>query len=1421
MASKYLQSFFFGVLPFEKKATCCWKNAPPCEGIRECEYDGKCEASDITVWAFSETSTFFPQELSNFRCHLKEKTSDLPHLQWRHHVTVACRTDVPSSTISVVRSSSSDFIIHLRIVCVCVTSDNPTSPTMRVFASLAILVASTRVQHASAQVDYGMHDGSNGGSPSGSPNTANGGPAGSTYGNPSGIPNGAPAGLPGGFPGAAPDMPTCALQGITTVFVTVYPTGHVTPSSVTQLNGIDPDQSIHQTAYPDSTILISSGGSAQGAHASVQPFTTVTIDVWGSDPNSPDAFTSDVSPVPIYTDGASDPVETSANFPDESPANTQAPWPGDSPGSNSGDHPMSSSGWVSISNGPVIGSPTATAPVNPAYGNVGDLTSISKSFVQQPSAHVSPIVTDAVVDGKSPVQMTVIGPDGKPTIIEFPSSQLGSGNSNGAGQPFPTAATPFPGFTPGPVPAASDISAAAGETMCTTYTILGPNGVPTVVHSTWVSLPTTAPVLHSSFPSLPSNPSVFTRLPDGPVIATHTTFTILGPDGLPTVVESSWLLPGPVNTAPGISGPISVSGVPNQATGTAAGVGAGGSTTCTSYTVLGPDGLPTIIDTTWVIPTPTAGAIPANVVTGVPSQFGGVSGFPPQVTATLGGVNAITTCTSYTVLGSDGLPTIVESTFVISANNALPATTAGLPLPPAQPSNFPQGVSNLPEAGGFATTCITVGVVGPDGFTTPAIQTVLIPTSGLSSAMPVHTTVGYPSLVPAQTGLPRGDLSVIPNVGFTTCITVTTLGVDGIATPVVQTIVGIPSGTELGASLSPLSTNGPSFPNPNLSSNTLIDIPNLTQYGSSGNGLPAISPPSAVVSGLVDPTGTVTGTRTSTLTVTNGPDGQPATLVPYNDQWHDQAPNAYGSPPAGAAEWTSSPLYGPPPTIVGPDASHLATALQTSTWTNVIPEQTTTYTINFPLTTMATVTLPNRRAMRRHQDTALSAVPSENSTLSMMPTSMFSSQNGFPPALPSVTVSTPPQASAVDEGSEPSPMCSTGGKIGNFTLDFDDAKTGPLFNPSRDIWFSEGFLIAPPSSQTFQSYNPSSGGQLVEFVPPSLLPMAGSNVGDTAEIGVGPNAPYRCFRFDFQGASLGCAAQGAEKWCEFEISAYRYNEALGREESIAWSETKRIPACPNFPHGSCRLTPVWFDGYANITSVLISLRVGTELRVWWGDDFKLGWNDNSCEAAVCRANAAPQPVKRETIESVARRGVWRWTARGLKRLDDGYIWESGMLDHSFPHYSCEARLVGPKLSELGEILAAAPIPIHEASRVTSASAAASAAPAVSLSRDTFYGTILGNYLRFRVLPPHPRRTDFVQWANRYAGEAAGGKLFEGCAAAGLEGVCAQQLHRECRSATTSNLTPFLPTSQHAASNAVPGTLSVLLSIASGAEGSEC
>lgn len=216
---------------------------------------------------------------------------------------------------------------------------------------------------------------------------------------------------------------------------------------------------------------------------------------------------------------------------------------------------------------------------------------------------------------------------------------------------------------------------------------------------------------------------------------------------------------------------------------------------------------------------------------------------------------------------------------------------------------------------------------------------------------------------------------------------------------------------------------------------------------------------------------------------------------------------------------------------------------------------------------------------------------------------------------------------------------------------------GPLINPNDDFWFSQGFLVAPPSSRAQNPYVPSSGGQLVEFVPPELTSASNYVSGDTAEVGVGPNSAKSCFRFDFYQAYLGCAAQLSEKWCEFDISAFTYDESLASEQFV-WSETKRVPACPFFPDGPCSLTPVVFDGFTNITSLLITLHVGKDLRVWWGDNFEFGWTDNSCAAARCRYGASSRRAKRGTVEAALHRGIWHWTPEGLERLSDEYIWNA-------------------------------------------------------------------------------------------------------------------------------------------------------------------
>lgn len=189
--------------------------------------------------------------------------------------------------------------------------------------------------------------------------------------------------------------------------------------------------------------------------------------------------------------------------------------------------------------------------------------------------------------------------------------------------------------------------------------------------------------------------------------------------------------------------------------------------------------------------------------------------------------------------------------------------------------------------------------------------------------------------------------------------------------------------------------------------------------------------------------------------------------------------------------------------------------------------------------------------------------------------------------------------------------------------------------------------MVPPSDKA-GSFAPSSGGQLLEFSP--LSPSFGGGSSDTAEIGVGPHFAISCFKFNLYGLSLGCAAQGNEQWCEFEFSAYTYDGSTGGAQSTSWSETKRVPACSEYPAGPCTLTPVELEGYTNITSVLITLRVGLDLRAWWGDDLRVGWTDNSCEAGICRADTSAAFAKRQRSGSSLRQRLVRLVATGLKAI---------------------------------------------------------------------------------------------------------------------------------------------------------------------------
>ncbi|KAJ4313648.1 hypothetical protein N0V84_009307 [Fusarium piperis] len=840
---------------------------------------------------------------------------------------------------------------------------------------------------------------------------------------------------------------------------------------------------------------------------------------------------------------------------------------------------------------------------------------------------------------------TTTGADGLPTVVDSTwvipftgpvaeaSSQLpapGFPQGSLSGIPFDVGSIPTGSF---PAPGSpQDDSGSLVATTCTSFTLIGTDGLPTVVHSTW-TVPAGTPgsgdsagipgpiSTGASLPSFPTAgpagiPTGFPAVSDlngATPITTHTSYTIIGSDGLPTVVDSTLVIPGPLITGSAIignpEGPSEASdalpngitsaandqasGLPGASSSGSAGSGVvtgGGITTCTSFTMIGPDGLPTVVDSTWVIPGTidtqpgnpalTSDAFSSGLPSGVPGNPSFVSdafpsglptGAPGQVTAAPGlpsGSNpgdqaGITTCITYTVLGTDGLPTIIDSTLVIPTGTEPTGTSLGLP----SVTGAPQPDSSDDSAGTFATLTTAI-VIGPDGKPTLTVQTVIF---GDSSALGVSTSA------------PQGTISGIPSLPpFGPIITSVDMG---------PLVTGSPSIDSYGAIISDQSMSG-------LVADSSADAQDDS------------------VTGTV--TGTLTWTVTSVVDSTGGPvfsSGGADPLAPYNTLGNSvpgQVPD--GPTPSELTLW---PL------------SSLPVTLQTSTWTNVVVEETTSYTLNFPLTTLATITVGKRHIRRQEASVWSNSSTSEASSASTSTTSSDASSTS---------------------------ICATGLSIGNTTIDFDNSKAGPLFNPQENIWFSSGFLIAPPTSEQPQPYIPSSGGQLVEFVPPALSNTTTTGSGDVAQIGMGPHAPSPCFRFDFFGASLGCDAQGNEKWCEFEISAYRWNDTSSSEESIAWSEIKQVPACPTFSEGGYELTRIDLDGYTDLSSVLITLRVSQELRVWWGDDFRVGWADNTCDAAACRTHAPTYLMKEEAVADAVRQGVFQWSRiNKFDRIDDAVV----------------------------------------------------------------------------------------------------------------------------------------------------------------------
>jgi hypothetical protein len=106
-----------------------------------------------------------------------------------------------------------------------------------------------------------------------------------------------------------------------------------------------------------------------------------------------------------------------------------------------------------------------------------------------------------------------------------------------------------------------------------------------------------------------------------------------------------------------------------------------------------------------------------------------------------------------------------------------------------------------------------------------------------------------------------------------------------------------------------------------------------------------------------------------------------------------------------------------------------------------------------------------------------------------------------------------------------------------------------------------------------------------------------------------------CLSFDFHSAIVGCE-YGNSRTCEFNLTGLRYDPESRKEMAVASSFFNLI-ACESLHN--CQMQEVTVEGFRNISAIVLRATAGGKERSWWANDLSLGWSNNTCESASCRA----------------------------------------------------------------------------------------------------------------------------------------------------------------------------------------------------------
>jgi hypothetical protein len=185
--------------------------------------------------------------------------------------------------------------------------------------------------------------------------------------------------------------------------------------------------------------------------------------------------------------------------------------------------------------------------------------------------------------------------------------------------------------------------------------------------------------------------------------------------------------------------------------------------------------------------------------------------------------------------------------------------------------------------------------------------------------------------------------------------------------------------------------------------------------------------------------------------------------------------------------------------------------------------------------------------------------------------------------------------------------------------DPNSVKPEPLPLPHHRFGFLWDFVVMPPPSAP---YLPSSGRQFIRFNPSRVL----------ARIDLDPLKNNPCFYFNFRGISVGC--NSTDLPCEYDISGLQWN---GNVDVIQGNKVFTTASCP--AQSNCTLLPLDAESvtpspFQNLTAITIKATSGGQPTIWWADDVKFDWTENTCEAAQCRSkipNTIMHPAWKENV----------------------------------------------------------------------------------------------------------------------------------------------------------------------------------------------